>query len=138
MTVTALDSSVVIDVLLDGSEFAEASAAALNVAREAGSLKMCTVVLAEIAQTFPYAQDSLAFLHSMEIAVESVDAQVALATADIRRGRKFGSRILADYLIATHGALAADRLLTRDADFRRMKMAGLEVVTPSELLAGES
>ena len=135
MTVTALDSSVVIDVLLDGSEFAEASAAALNVAREAGSLKICTVVLAEIAQTFPDAQDSLAFLHSMEIAVESVDAEVALATADLRRGPKLGSRILADHLIAAHGALAADRLLTRDAGFSKLDLFGLEVVTPSDLLA---
>lgn len=135
MTVTALDSNVVIDVLLDGSEFAQTSAAALNAAREAGPLKICTVVLAEIAQTFPHAEDSLAFLHSMEIAVESVDVEAALATADLRRGRKLGSRILADYFIATHGALAADRLLTRDAGFSKLDLVGLEVVTPGDLLA---
>ncbi len=45
-------------------------------------------------------------------------------------------RILADYMIAVHAASHADQRLTRDAEFTRMKVPGLAVVTPAEILGG--
>lgn len=40
-------------------------------------------------------------------------------------------RIVADFLVASHAATSADRLLTRDRGFYRSQFSGLTVVDPS-------
>lgn len=40
-------------------------------------------------------------------------------------------RIVADFLVASHAQLHADRLLTRDRGFYRSHFAGLAVVDPT-------
>jgi predicted nucleic acid-binding protein len=49
-----------------------------------------------------------------------------------RRRARRRDRVIADFLIGAHAALAADRLLTRDRGFYATYFGGLEIVDPSQ------
>lgn len=138
MTTTALDTNVLIDVLGADPGFESSSRGALDVCARDGHLIVCAEVVAELAAGSRGSHHIKDLLEAMTIDFSAVDIETALLAGVHRGSGAIRGRITADYLIAAHAARSADRLLTRDAGFHRMKMTGLEVVTPSELLAGES
>ena len=140
MITTAIDSNILIDVLFEDSAFTQASAAALTRASAAGTVVISAVVMAEIAGYFPHAEAAHKFFRHIDLTITTFDAQGAIAAGQLWRQRthKDRLRILPDYIVASHAVEYADRLLTRDTGFARMKVPGLVVVTPADVLGGGS
>lgn len=130
---TALDSSVLLDVVTDDPKWADASEAALRRAAREGGLIIGECVLAEITPAI--GADHLdEFLHDWNIHFEpSTSESARLAgrhfAAYLARGGK-GGRIVPDFLIAAHAQINADRLLGRDRGYLRDYFKQLKVWQP--------
>ncbi|MBC9890426.1 MAG: PIN domain-containing protein [Opitutae bacterium] len=120
--ITALDSSVIIDVLIDDTKWKDPSLRALKQARAEGQLIVSSFVLAEITPVV--GQNNMpGFLKDWDLDHVGGTLQVALDAGRafsqyLQRGGK-GVRVIADFLIGAHARHHADRLLTRDAGFIR-------------------
>lgn len=136
MTVTAVDTNILLDIWLADAQFLPASKQALERALEEGRVIASSVVVAELAAAFEEPRATREALGDMriELAVPSWD-ELAIA-GSLWRGRrgKPRDRMLADYLIAANAAVAADRLLTRDREFASLGVPGLKVSTPTDLI----
>ncbi len=134
--ITALDTNVLLDVLVGDREYARASQAALRQCYDEGGLVACEVVWAEVATFFPspdLAEDAMKRLAVRFVPMEQPDAlEAALRWSRFRaRARAEPRRIVADFLIGAHALGHADRLLTRDRGFYKAAFDGLEVVDPT-------
>lgn len=131
---TAIDSSVLLDILTDDPDYEPTSNRALKRARDEGPLVVSPVVWAEIRAFFPDVRTMEEALGRAGMEFDPIDR----AGADIagrlwRRYRGRGGRrerVMADFLIAGHALSRADRLLTRDRGFGRDYFDGLRVVFP--------
>lgn len=134
--VTAVDSSVILDVLLDDNSFAPMAILALQTAATEGSLILCETVIAEIMPAL--GRKSLEEMLSewnLTFSASTLDsAQLAgeLFQNYLRRGGKRG-RIVADFLIAAHAQVCADRLLARDRGFYRDYFRDLRLLDPASI-----
>lgn len=136
MTTTAIDSNILIDIVSADPQYGRSSRQAVENCAMEGSLFICAEVVAEFATGCSSATDSLAILQALTINYLDIGVQGAAEVGEVRARKSEGGRILADYMIALHAATHADRLLTRDAGFSRMKVPGLVVVTPEDVLDG--
>ena len=130
--ITALDSSVILDVLVDG-RYAERSESLLRQAMAAGKLIISECVLAEIAPAFKNEKELEQFLIDWEIEfVPSSFASAMLAGRNfaryLTRGGRTG-RIVADFLIGAHATHHADRLLARDRCYLRDYFSKLTIMS---------
>ncbi len=113
--ITAVDTSVILDVLTDDPRFAVSSEAALRRARAEGKLIVCECVIAEI---FPALGDRTRFDEfSRDWQLDFIPTNLESA---ILAGEYFSSylsregearRVLPDFLIGAHAVVAADRLV---------------------------
>ena len=130
---TAVDSSVLFDIV-KGAPGAAAAQAALEAALTQGGACVCAVVVAELGRYFVSAQDLRDFLADCQIDHDPLNMESALDAARIMRGyaRNKGprERVAPDFLIGAHASQQADALLTTDAGFFRQYFEGLVVVTP--------
>ncbi len=129
--ISALDSSVILDVLVDGPH-ADQSEAALRKALTEGKLIIGECVLAEIAPAFKDENVLAQFLADWQIEfVPSSRESAMLAGRNfaryLARGGRAG-RIVADFLIGAHATLHADRLLARDRGYLRDYFSRLSVL----------
>ena len=132
---TAVDSSVLLDVLTDSPSHADSSEKALRKAASEGGLIICESVLAEIRPAFARKEDAEQFLGDWELRFVPSAPQSALLAGEIfavylRRGGKEG-RVMADFLIGSHAQVHADRLLARDRGYLRDYFARLRLLVPS-------
>ena len=133
--ISAVDRSVVLDVVTDDSPFATGSERALAAASSEGKPVVCESVLAEICPAFA---DPLAFeefvgdwqLEFMPASRESALLAGAHYTAHLGGGGRPG-RIVADFLIGAHARIHADRLIARDRGYLRDYFSDLLVLDPS-------
>lgn len=131
---TAVDSSVLLDVLLDDSLHASASEAALRQAAAAGSLVVGETVLAEVVPVLGLTEIE-SFLVEWNLRFIPSSQASALAAGEmfrryLERGGKRG-RVVADFLIAAHAQTHSDRLLARDRGFYRDYFQTLRLWDPS-------
>ena len=130
---TAVDSSVLFDIV-KGAPGAAAAQAALESALSQGGACVCAVVVAELGHYFASAQDLLDFLADCQIDHDPIDLPSAVEAARIMReyARNKGprERVAPDFLIGAHASQQADALLTTDASFFRQYFQKLKVVTP--------
>lgn len=130
---TAIDSSVLLDILLADSAHLKLSEAALRDATSRGALIICEVVLAEISPVLANASIQ-EFLSDWNI--QFVPSSVTSATLAgemfrtyLQRGGKRG-RVVPDFLIAAHAQIHAGSLLARDRGYYRDYFHGLKLVEP--------
>lgn len=130
---TALDSSVILDVLTDDPKWALASEAALRSALQTGPLIIGECVLAEITPALKAAELD-EFLADWKIVflpstVEAARAAGAMYGLYLSRSPK-KSRVLPDFLIAAHAQHHAGRLLARDRGYYRDYFSELTLIEP--------
>ncbi len=134
--ITAVDTSVLLDVFGADPEFGLRSAEALRGCLAEGSLIACEVVWAETAASFPTGTAAEQALTGLRIDFSAIDGSIALAVGQAWRAYRHAGgtreRVVADFLIGAHALERADRLLTRDRGFYRSYFAGLPLVDPGE------
>ncbi len=130
--ISALDSSIILDVLTDNPQFSDSSEALLRRAMTEGKLVIGECVLAEIAPAFDDEKTLRTFLADwqIEFVPSSLDSTILAGVNFARylsRGGRAG-RIVADFLIGAHAMVHADRLLARDRGFLRDYFSKLTVL----------
>ena len=134
--ITALDTNILLDILIPNEQFYEASANALDDAAGQGSLVISDIVYAELCIQFETQRECDAFLESNEIRVQPLTREALfLASRAWRAYRQQGgkrTRILADFLIGAHAQKQAMRLLSRDRGFYGKLFPSLEIYDPSQ------
>lgn len=132
---TAVDSSVLLDVLSGSPSFGPISRETLRQASAEGSLVACNVVWAETRAYFASSTEFQRAMMALGVTFDPcVDKCAALAGETWRRYRRAGgprSAIISDFLVAGHALVRADRLLTRDRGFVRAYFPKLKVLDPS-------
>jgi predicted nucleic acid-binding protein len=133
--ITAVDTSVLLDVFFDDPAYRVRSLAALRACLAAGPIVACDVVWAEVRAVFPGDDAAARALGAIPVAYSAIDdraaARAGAAWGRYRRGGGPRERVVADFLIGAHALEQADRLLTRDRGFHRAAFAGLAIVDPA-------
>ena len=132
--ITAVDSSVLLDVLLDDPVHRAASLAALRKARGEGPLVACPVVWAEVCAAARGTPDVGALLVAAGISFDPFDQACARKAGEIwavyRAAGGKRERLIPDFLVGAHALVKGACLLSRDRGFFRVYFKGLTVVEP--------
>jgi predicted nucleic acid-binding protein len=134
--ITAVDSSVILDVLTGSPVTASASLSALRKASQEGRMIVSESVIAEVRPAFESNALFEEFLVDWGLEFtpstlrSSIRAGEMLQQMLSRKKRQEG-RILPDFLIGAHALEHADRLLARDRGFLRDYFTELALWDPS-------
>ena len=133
--ISAVDSSVILDVVTADPRHADESEGVLLRASREGQIIACECVLAEIHPAFDGPDSFEEFLTDWQVEFVPSSRQSAILA-----GRHFAAylqrggarrRIVADFLIGAHAQTLADRLVARDRGYLRDYFSGLELLDPS-------
>lgn len=130
---TVVDSSVLLDVFTADPHWGEWSQTELTKAAQRGAIIINVVVLAEIAPRFSRVESLHQALPSMVLVEEIPIAGAFLAGhahAAYRRAGGTREAILPDFLIASHAAVTARALLTRDPRRVSIYIPGATLIAP--------
>jgi predicted nucleic acid-binding protein len=131
---TAVDSSVLIDVLTADADFVMSSEAALNEALSAGDVVICDAVVAEVQTALDTRETAMETLNTLGVRYLATAEVAAVRAGHMQRryrdngGRR--ERVVADFLIGAHALMQCDALITRDAGFFREYFKGLKLIVP--------
>ncbi len=134
--ITAVDTSVLLDVFGADPTFGPRSRASVRSCLTEGHLIACEVVWAEVASFFPSPDAARDTLDRLGVAYSPIELKTALAASRAwkvyrnRGGQR--DRVVADFLIGAHALSQAERLLTRDRGFYRTYFGRLRVLDPSK------
>ena len=133
--ITAIDTNVLLDVLIPNERFFELSLRAIEEAAGEGSLVVCDLVYAELCVHFAAQRECDAFLDANEIRVEPLSRSAHFLASRVWRSyRQQGGprlKILSDFLIGAHAMTQANRLVSRDRGFYRKLFPKLSVIDPA-------
>jgi predicted nucleic acid-binding protein len=125
VTVTLVDSNVLIDVLTEDREWLAWSGNALAACADDGSLAINPIIFAEVSIRFATIEELVEALPSTVFSRLPGKCFVEYR----RRGGNRGAP-LPDFYIGAHAAIAGLTLLTRDAAKYRTYFPGLRLVAP--------
>lgn len=133
---TAVDSSVLLDVLGADPAFGEKSREALRTAYDAGALVVCEVVWAEVRAHFPTDEAFSDAMHLLGVQFDPISSEAAAGAGRLWRESRRGTRlprhrVIADFLIGAHARFQADALLSRNRGFYRKHFAQLKLIDPT-------
>ncbi len=130
--VTAVDTSVLLDILLDDPKFAATSLNLLESALIDGRVIACSVVWAELRPLFESDIELIGKLTEMSVEYDEIGREASLIAGQIwKEYRKNGgkkTRVLADFLIGAQALTRADQLLTRDRGYYRTYFKNLTIL----------
>jgi len=134
---TALDSSVLLDVLAADAAFGDRSREALRAAYNSGALLACDVVWAEVRAHFRSEESFSEALTLLGVRFDQISHDAARLAGQLWREHRGKNppprgRLIPDFLIGAHARLQSDALLTRDRGFYRRYFSGLRVIDPSQ------
>jgi predicted nucleic acid-binding protein len=133
--ITAIDTNILLDILVPNEHFYESSASALQESAGEGTLMVSDIVYAELCIHFENQRECDAFLDGNEIRVQALTREAHfLASRAWRAYRQQGgkrTRILADFLIGAHAQKQATRLLSRDRGFYGKLFPSLALYEPT-------
>ena len=134
--ITAVDSSVILDVLTGDQGNASASLAALRKASREGGLIVSESVVAEVRPAFESNALFEEFLGDWGLEFMPSTLRSSIRAGEmlrqmLARKKRPGGRILPDFLIGAHALEHADRLLARDRGYLRDYFAELALWDPS-------
>jgi predicted nucleic acid-binding protein len=155
--ITAVDTNIILDILIPNEPFSESSKKLLDAHLSMGRLILCEVVYAELAAQFPSEEELKQFLTETGMRLEYSNEK-SLYTAGTRwakYARKSNKdrftchqcghhfevacprcqsavtrrlHVLSDFLIAAHALIIADCLLSRDLGIYKTYFSDLKVV----------
>ena len=156
--ITAVDTNIVLDVLIPGQPFGESSKRLLDHHLSVGKLIFCEVVYAELAAYFPSDKELKQFLTDTSIGLVYSNEK-SLSTAGKRwaeytkkgKGNRFTCgncghaftitcpqcktaltrrlHVLADFIVGAHALVQADCILSRDMGVYKTYFSDLTVVS---------
>jgi predicted nucleic acid-binding protein len=133
--VTAVDSSVIFDLVSPRAEYGPSSRDALGRCVAEGRVLACEVVWAEVAGAFPSDAQAQQMFDDLGIEFSSITLESAIVAGKAwKEYREHGgprARVAPDFLIGAHALSQADRLLTRESGFYRTYLKHLRVLDPS-------
>ncbi|MBI4209005.1 MAG: PIN domain-containing protein [Deltaproteobacteria bacterium] len=133
--ITAIDTSVLLDVFGADPRFGVLSGAALRHCFQQGGLLACEAVWAEVASFFPSSDSVQKAMKQLGVQFSPIELEATLTAGDSwkiyrsKGGKR--TRVVADFLIGSHALHQADRLLTRDRGFYRTYFKGLKILDPA-------
>jgi predicted nucleic acid-binding protein len=134
--ITAVDTSVLVDVFGADPRHGAGSAAALRRCLNEGAIVACCVVWAETRAAFAAEEPFVSAMRALGIGFSALgERAAALAGANWKAYRAAGGkrdRVMADFMIGAHAIVHCDRLLTRDRGYYRKYFDGLALVDVSK------
>jgi predicted nucleic acid-binding protein len=135
MSSVLVDSNVLLDVIVGGSQWADWSMRRLAEAARTSRLVINSVIFAEISIGFARIEDAEAAIAVAYLAHEpiSLDAAFLAGKAYLAYRRRGGERHspLPDFLIGAHAAVSGYGLLTRDAARYRTYFPRVGLICPN-------
>jgi predicted nucleic acid-binding protein len=153
--ITAIDSNILLDILIPDAEYARSSKELIDAYHEKGQLMICEIVYSELASQFPSGVELKSFLketyirlvnsnesvlvlagekwkqytknRSDKLQCPSCGNKVSVHCPKCRRDISFRQHIISDFIIGAHALVHADMLLTRDRGFYRTYFKDLKL-----------
>ena len=131
-----VDTNVLLDLATNDPRWADWSQQALEMAALAGPLLINPIIYAEFSIGFSRIEAVDAVLKTIGIAPVEIPRPALFlagkAFAMYRRRGGSSARVLPDFLIGAHAAVAELRLITRDVGRYRTYYPSLSLVTPAD------
>jgi len=130
--VTAVDTNIIIGILIADDRFGSHSLSMVRRASAEGKLIVCEVVWAELTAFLGGRSDPLRIAQGFNLEYDPMNNEAAEKAGELyAKYRAAGGKrehMVADFLVAGHSFLQSDRLRTRDRGFYRKYLRELPLM----------